>query len=78
VRGWLAPAGDNLAARLMKIDDPKELARELYLTMFTRMPTERETDEVVRYVAARPKAKLAAVQEVVWAMLSSVEFRFKH
>lgn len=78
VRGWLAPAGDNLAARLMKIDDAKELARELYLTMFTRMPTERETADVVRYVAARPNAKLAAIQEIVWAMLSSVEFRFKH
>lgn len=78
VRGWLAPAGDNLAARLMKLDDSKELARELYLSMFTRMPSERETDEVVRYVAARPKARLAAIQEIVWAMLSSVEFRFKH
>jgi hypothetical protein len=78
VRGWLAPAGGNLADRLMKLADSKELARELYLSMFTRPPTERETDEIVRHLSARPQARLAAIQEIVWAMLTSVEFRFKH
>ena len=74
VRGWLAPA----AAGLAKLEDPKELARELYLGVFTRRPSDRETDEVVRYLAARPQARLAAIQEISWAMLTSVEFRFKH
>ncbi len=78
VRGWLAPVGGNLTDRLMKLDDPKELARELYLTMFTRPPSNREADEVARYLGARPQAKLMAIQELVWATLTSVEFRFKH
>ena len=78
VRGWLAPAAGSLADRLVKLGDPKELARELYLSVFTRRPSERETDEVVRYLAARPQARLAAIQEIAWAMLTSVEFRFKH
>jgi hypothetical protein len=78
VRGWLAPAGGNLTDRLMKLQDSRELARELYLSAFTRLPSQRETDEVVRHVAARPQARLAAIQEIVWATLTSVEFRFKH
>ncbi|MBI3855177.1 MAG: DUF1549 domain-containing protein [Planctomycetes bacterium] len=78
VRGWLAPSGENLTARLLKLENPQELARELYLAMYTRPPSDRERDEVLRHLAARPQARLAAVQEIVWAMLTSVEFRFKH
>ncbi len=78
VRGWLAPAAGNLVDRLMKTEDPKDLSRELYLGIFTRRPTEGEMNEVGQYLAKRPQAKLAAIQEIVWAMLSSVEFRFKH
>jgi hypothetical protein len=78
VRGWLTPANGNLTDRLMKIEDAKELAKELYLSAFTRTPTDRETADVAKYLAARPQARLAAIQEVVWATLTSVEFRFKH
>jgi hypothetical protein len=78
VRGWLAPANGNLTDRLMKLEDPKELAKELYLSTFTRMPTDRESGDVAKYLAARPQARLAAIQEIVWATLTSVEFRFKH
>lgn len=78
VRGWLAPSAGNLADRLMKIEDPKELARELYLSVLTRMPTDGEAEEAAKHLGARPQARLAAVQEMIWATLTSVEFRFKH
>ncbi len=78
VRGWLAPSAGNLAERLMKLEDPKALARELYLAALGRAPSDAEVADVVRYVESRPKAKLAAVQELIWATLTSVEFRFKH
>ncbi|HLF92111.1 MAG TPA: hypothetical protein VJB14_01510, partial [Planctomycetota bacterium] len=78
VRGWLSPTAGGLTDRLMKLEDPKELARELYLSVFTRPPAEREVGDVARYLAARPQARLAAIQEIVWATLTSVEFRFKH
>jgi hypothetical protein len=78
VRGWLVPGGGNLADRLMKLEDPAEQARELYLSLFSRRPTARETEDVVRYLARRPQARLSEIQEIAWAMLTSVEFRFKH
>ena len=62
----------------MKIEDPKELARELYLSVYTRRPSDRETDGIVRALSEHPQAKPVAIGEIVWAMLTSVEFRFKH
>lgn len=76
VKGWLAPAGDNLAARLGRLEDPKQLAEELYVSVLTRLPTEPEVAEVAKYLAARPTEKPVVVQELAWSLLSSAEFRF--
>jgi Protein of unknown function (DUF1549)/Protein of unknown function (DUF1553) len=78
LRSWLAPAPGNLCDRLLKLDDPHALADELYLSVITRPPLPDEATEVARYLAERPKDRPAAVQEVVWALLASNEFRFNH
>jgi hypothetical protein len=78
VRGWLAAGGGNLAERLVKLDDAKALADELFLTVFTRHPTDDEVADVSRYLAARAKERPAAIQDVIWGLLSSAEFRFNH
>jgi hypothetical protein len=85
VKSWLAPNGENLTARLIKIDDTAKLAEELYLSVFTRRPVESEVAAVAEYLKARgvdkpeKKAeKTAAVQELAWGLLASVEFRFIH
>ncbi len=78
VRSWLRPSGENLAARLTKLENPAELADELYLSTLTRYPTAAERAEVANYLAVRGEEKAGAVQELAWALLSSVEFRFKH
>ena len=78
LRGWLAPGGGNLADRLMKIDDPKALTEELYLSVLTRLPADDEAADVASYLATRPKEKSAVVQEMVWALITSTEFRFNH
>ncbi|MCC7087268.1 MAG: DUF1549 domain-containing protein [Pirellulales bacterium] len=83
VKSWLAPNGVDLAARLLKLDDPKQLADELYLSVFTRRPIDSEVASVADYLKSRgvdkpeKKAeKTAAIQEMVWSLLASVEFRF--
>jgi len=78
VRGWLQPKGENLAARLMKIEDPASLADELYLSTVTRPPSEEEKSSVRSYLASRENEKAQAIQDLAWALISSVEFRFKH
>ena len=78
IRGWLAPSGENLTGRLMKLDDPKALIEELYMTVLSRSPTAIESDEVARCLASRPMDKTSVVQELAWGLISSTEFRFNH
>jgi hypothetical protein len=76
VRSWLAPGGGNLTERLTSISDPQEFADELYLSVLCRPPTPAEVEEASAYLAPRSADRAAAIQEVVWALLTSVEFRF--
>ena len=78
IRGWLAPGGGNLTDRLLKLDDPQALVEEMYLSVLTRRPNKQEMADVAKYLSYRPKEKSAIVQEMVWALLTSTEFRFHH
>jgi len=78
VQSWLAPSGTNLTARALKLEEPKALAEELYLSLFTRLPTDEEVRETADYLAQRKEERSAAVQEIAWALITSSEFRFHH
>jgi hypothetical protein len=78
VRGWLAPRPGNLTDRLLKLQDMQAAADELYLSVLTRRPSEEERKEVADYMKTRPQDRLAALQELAWALLASAEFRFNH
>jgi hypothetical protein len=78
VRAWLRPSGENLGGRLLKLENAEDVANELYLSILTREPDDVERAAVAEYLAARSDNKSAAVQDLSWALLSSVEFRFKH
>ena len=79
VQEWLAPSEGNLVDRLSKLPEPEPLAEELYLSVLTRRPSELEIDRVTEYMAQRPEAeRTAAATELVWALLTSAEFRFNH
>ena len=79
VRAWLRPSGENLGARLFKIEDPATLAEELYLSILTRKPDNLELASLKKNLSGKTgSAKSIAIQDLGWALLSSVEFRFKH
>ena len=78
VNSWVAPAGDNVTERIVKQEDPRLAAEELYLSVFTRMPTDGERADVANFLKERTTDKPAAAQELVWALLNSAEFRFNH
>ncbi|MGE3803759.1 MAG: DUF1549 domain-containing protein [Gemmataceae bacterium] len=76
VRSWLKPRAGNLTDRLLKLDEADKLSDELYLTVFTRRPDADEVKAVAAYL--KPRADRAeAVQEIIWALLASSEFRFR-
>jgi hypothetical protein len=78
VNSWVAPAGDNVTERIVKKEDPNAAAEELYLSLFTRMPSDGERAAVASFLKNRTNDKAAAAQELVWALLNSAEFRFNH
>ncbi len=78
VRSWLNPSGDNLAARAERLEDPRAIAEEIYLSVLTRLPDEGEAADVAQYLEQRPDDKRTAVRDMIWALLTSAEFRFRH
>ena len=78
VRGWLTPRPGNLIDRLGKQANTDALAEELYLSVFTRLPSAEERKEVADFLASRSKNRAAALQDMAWALLASAEFRFNH
>lgn len=74
IRSWFAIR----AAQLNKEKEAAKLAEELYLTVLTRMPDADETRAVAEYLEGRDKDRQAAVEEMIWALATSVEFRFGH
>ena len=74
---WLAPSGDNLIGCTQQLKDAKQVAEELYLAVFTRLPSDTEFDEIQKYLD-ESQNRTSALQEIAWAMLTSAEFRFNH
>ena len=77
IRQLLQRTPGNLTDRLSEIDNPTEFAGELYLSIFSRFPSSDEAAEVIRY-RERRLDRLSATQELIWALLTSLEFRFNH
>ena len=78
LRGWLTPRGQNLVGRLGKLTDANALAEEAYLSVLTRLPSAEERKELADYLKTPGKTRDVALQEIVWALLTSAEFRFNH
>jgi hypothetical protein len=78
INSWVAPASGNVTERVVKQQDAKVAAEDLYLSVFARMPTDGERADVANYLKDRTKDRPAAAQELVWALLNSAEFRFNH
>ncbi len=78
INSWVAPASGNVTERVAKQQNAHVTAEDLYLSLFTRMPTDGERADVEKYLKDRTKDKGVAAQELVWALLNSAEFRFNH
>jgi hypothetical protein len=71
---------DGTIARLCRREsDNGRLAEELYLTIFSRHPTEPERQTAAAYLQpAADAATRAAAEDLAWTMLNSLEFVFNH
>lgn len=74
IHSWAGVLANPLSAQ----KEPKLLAEEMYLHVLNRRPTDEETAAVTVYLQSRADARVPAIQEMVWGLLSSAEFRFNH
>lgn len=77
VRGLVPPRAGNLADRLGKVTNPDAIADELFAAVLSRRPTAAERKDVadaLREAANRQKT----IDELIWALVASAEFRFNH
>jgi hypothetical protein len=72
------PAGSNLAARLAAIEDTRQLVDTAVWTVFSRAPTESEREHLMKWIEERKENRAKACGQLVWALLTSAEFRFNH
>ena len=76
VIGWAG--GGLLIGRLMPLTEPQAVAEEMYLSVLTRRPTEAEIAETTQQLTARAAERPAALRDLIWALVTSAEFRFNH
>lgn len=75
---WLKPRSGNLVERLTALDEAASVADELYVSVLTRRPTAEEVAEVAEYLGHFKDRRTEALGELVWALVSSAEFRTNH
>lgn len=78
IRGLIPPRNGNLTHRLAKITDPDQFAEELFLSVLSRMPSTEEREDVAGMLQGPPADRAVMVNEIVWALLATAEFRFNH
>jgi len=71
---WVARKPDYLLGRLEKLPDPAE---ELYVSVLSRLPSREEAAEVAELCRSKEE-RPAALQDLLWALVASTEFRFNH
>jgi hypothetical protein len=74
----LAEGGDRLVTRLLKVDNLEQRADLAVRAVLSRAPETGEAKLLADYMRRRGDRPAGAVQQVLWALLTSAEFRFNH
>ncbi|NBO92311.1 MAG: DUF1549 domain-containing protein [Planctomycetia bacterium] len=75
---FLIDAKDRLIGAAQAFKDLDQAADLLLKNVLVRTPTADEKKAVVEYLSARKDRPLEALRQVVWALLTSAEFRFNY
>ena len=78
VRAFVQRKKGNLTDQILTSTESWEKRVErMYLSVLNRPPTAKEREAFVSYIKREPKPD-AAVEDAVWVLLNSSEFRFNH
>jgi hypothetical protein len=78
VRAYIRRKKGNLADQILTSTEPWEKRVEkMYLAVLNRPPKPKELEAFVSYIKREPKPD-AAVEDAIWVLINSGEFRFNH
>jgi hypothetical protein len=75
---FLADGGDRLLGRLQQIKDQRQLIDMAVGTVLSRPPSDDEVKLLGDYLSRRAERRGEACRQIVWALLTSAEFRFNY
>jgi hypothetical protein len=78
IHGKLSDDTGRLTQLLKQKADDGSLVEELYLTFFSRLPTDEERKLAVEYLAKDKAKRREAAEDLAWSMMNSLEFVFNH
>ena len=69
---------NNRFRKMIKANKPdQEILNELYMAAVCRAPTQAELDASLKHLAGKPD-RVAAFEDICWALLNTNEFLFQH
>ena len=80
LQSWLKPQDKNLVDRLSRMKSAKQITAVAFTTVLSRSPSASEIRRVEKQlaVAKNKTERVEAIQDIVWSLISSSEFRFTH
>ena len=70
--------GPKLVAMMRDIRNPRELVTQVYLTILSRYPTDEEWKTMAAHSQSGAPKGQAAVADLVWGLINSTEFTYRH
>ncbi|MFP6620183.1 MAG: DUF1553 domain-containing protein, partial [Pirellulaceae bacterium] len=77
-KALLADRKESLIGKLKSLENDQQRVELAYWTILSRPPNDDETKLLTTYLAARQERPLDGIQQLVWILLTSTEFRFNH
>jgi hypothetical protein len=78
INAKLTHEGGAVARLVKEIPDDAKLAEELYLTFYSRLPSEKEKKTAVEHLSKDTAKRRQAAEDLAWSMMNSTEFVFNH
>ncbi|MDG2222846.1 MAG: DUF1553 domain-containing protein [Rubripirellula sp.] len=75
---YLQSGGNHLVGSLLRFESDEELIRAAIQSVLSRDPDPDEMTALLQYLESKTERRTDAVGQIVWALMSSPEFRFNH
>ncbi|MBS0203041.1 MAG: DUF1549 domain-containing protein [Planctomycetes bacterium] len=72
------PRDGNLADQLLQEANPAKFTDTLFIAVLARSPSSEELKSLTEFLAAHPGQRDKAVEQAIWALISSTEFCVNH